>query len=446
VFEVVGEEKASFLNAIAPSVVEPGEEFTLTIRAEDRFRNVASAGPGELEVLLDGEPFRTFSAESEALVQIENVAIPSDGVHRFTVRTADGTLQGASNPILVERNPVRRIYWGETHGHTGMAEGQGSAEGYFRFGRDAARLDFLTLSEHDRWLDDGEWRTLQRLAEEYRAPGRFTPILGFEWTNQMADGGHHNVFFRDAPGRRRVGTQEKPLLDELYAELRAANRSDDVLIIPHAHQPGDWTRSDKEMQKLVEIQSSHGTFDWFGNRYLQNGFRIGFVGASDNHTGQLIGHRDPWFRHPGSYATERTGNEIRFRMLTRGRSAAILLRLRAAGADTRVVVDMESTQELRGTGSDQREPQRLPARVETFRLGSLGGQVDRREVRVLDHTDALSVPLVSDQGDFDQDFRYLDVDDLQPGDYYYVRVRQVDGAMAWSSPFWVGELPASGSD
>ncbi|MDE2921859.1 MAG: DUF3604 domain-containing protein [Acidobacteriota bacterium] len=589
-FEVVGEERTSSLNAIVPSVVKPGEEFTLTIRAEDRFRNVASAGPGELEVLLDGEPFRTLSAESEALVRIENVAIGSEGVHRFEVRTADGTLQGVSNPVLVERNPARRIYWGETHGHTGMAEGQGSAEGYFRFGRDAARLDFLTLSEHDRWLDDGEWRTLQQLAEEYRAPGRFTPILGFEWTNQMADGGHHNVFFRDVPGRRRVGTQEKPLLDELYAELRAANRSDDVLIIPHAHQPGDWTRSDAEMQKLVEIQSSHGTFDWFGNRYLQNGFRIGFVGASDNHTGhpgygfmggpgqssgtqlgglaavlaaentgeaifnalrsratyattgerivldawlngvsmgreqpatnrrelecrvygtapidaidvvkngrivysrryleaevtsaavvqvsfeastevvgdrrgprggrpwlgvirvegaEVIGHRDPWFRHPGSYATERTGNEIRFRMLTRGRGAAILLRLRAADADTRVIVDMESTQETRGTGSDQREPQRIPARVETFRLGSLGGQVDRRELRVLDHTDALSVQVVSDQGDFDQDFRYADLDNPQAGDYYYVRVRQVDGAMAWSSPFWVGESPAGDSD
>lgn len=161
---------------------------------------------------------------------------------------------------------------------------------------------------------------------------------------------------------------------------------------------------------------------------------------------EVIGHRDPWFRHPGSYATERTGNEIRFRMLTRGRSTAILLRLRAADADTRVIVDMESTQELRGTGSDQREPQRIPARVETFRLGSLGGQVDRRELRVLDHTDALSVQVVSDQGDFDQDFRYADLDNPQAGDYYYVRVRQVDGAMAWSSPFWVGESPAGDSD
>ena len=77
---------------------------------------------------------------------------------------------------------------------------------------------------------------------------------------------------------------------------------------------------------------------------------------------------------------------------------------------------------------------------------SLGGQVDRREYRVLDQTDALAVQVVSDQGDVDQDFRYVDLDNPQPGDYYYVRVRQVDGAMAWSSPFWVGETPASDSN
>jgi hypothetical protein len=38
----------------------------------------------------------------------------------------------------------------------------------------------------------------------------------------------------------------------------------------------------------------------------------------------------------------------------------------------------------------------------------------------------------------EQEFQYVDLDSPAPGDYYYVRVTQLDGAQAWSSPFWVG--------
>ena len=57
------------------------------------------------------------------------------------------------------------------------------------------------------------------------------------------------------------------------------------------------------------------------------------------------------------------------------------------------------------------------------------------------NTDALSLQLVPSTGSYDQEFVYTDRDNPLPGDYYYLRVRQIDGAVAWSSPFWVGEQP-----
>ena len=103
-----------------------------------------------------------------------------------------------------------------------------------------------------------------------------------------------------------------------------------------------------------------------------------------------------------------------------------------------MVVDLARTRERPGSGGYERTPQQLPASKHEFRLGDLGGNVDRREFRVLEHPDALSVQLVPSGASIDQDFTYTDRDDTMPGDYYYVRVRQIDGAMAWSSPFWVG--------
>ena len=574
--EVVGEERIRFVNAVAPSIVAPGEEFSLAVRSEDRFKNLASGRTPAMEVLLNGEPYRDIPAGSPAMHDLQGIRIDSPGVYRFHVRSADGAIQGASNPVRVEREPDRRIYWGETHGHTGYAEGQGSPDGYFKFGRDIARLDFLSLSEHDIWMDDFEWKTLQELVKKYRVPGSFTTILGFEWTSRLPYGGHHNVFFRDAPGRLRVPNQTAPLLDELFEGLRQGNSSDDVLVVPHAHQPGDWTNSDGAVERLVEIQSGHGTFDWFGNKYLAKGYRVGFVGASDNHVGhpgysgmtnrqlgglaavladantpdlifdglrsratyattgerivldatlngvgmgkeqsfslnrkidctvngtapvdaidvikngrivytkryletdllggaavqvsfesstevigrrqvprgdrpwrgvirvegaEIVGYDEPWFRNPATYETSLEDGRLRFALHTRGRSTSLILRLRDASADTRVIVDLDQTTERRGSGGYERTPQRLPATQLSFRLGDLGGNVDRKEFKVLEHTDALTVQVVPSGPALDQDFSYTDRDDPEPGDYYYLRVRQVDGAVAWSSPFWVG--------
>ena len=575
--EVIGEERIRFVNAIAPSVVEPGEKFALHVRSEDRFRNLASGPAPALEVQLDGETVRRIPSGSRAMNRLDGISLDSPGVYRFHVRSRDGALRGTSNPVCVESDPRHRIFWGETHGHTGFAEGQGSPDGYYKFGRDVARLDFLSLSEHDIWMDDFEWKTLQEMVEKYRVPGKFTTILGFEWTSRLPYGGHHNVFFRDTPGRLRVPNQKAPLLDELYEGLARGNDADDVLVVPHAHQPGDWTNSDGALERLVEIQSGHGTFDWFGNKYLENGFRVGFVGASDNHVGhpgysgmtnrqmgglaavlasentpdaifdglrgratyattgerivlaadlngagmgqeqdhapnrtirctvngtapvdaidvikngaivytkrylgtdisgdahvqvsfeastEVIGRRqvprgdrpwmgvlrvegaeiagfdEPWFWHPATYSARLAGGELQFAMHTRGRSTSLILKLRGATADTRVVVDMGATTERPGSGGYERTPQRLPANTQVFRLGDLNGEVDRREYKVLEHTDALSVQLVPSSGALDQDFTYTDRDEPAPGDYYYLRVRQMDGAVAWSSPFWVGE-------
>ena len=579
-FEVIGRNEVRYVNAVAPSIVEPNEPFTLAVRAEDRSKNLSSGVTPALEVLVNGRPFRTVAEGSPAMSLLENVRLSEPGIYRFTVRNADASMQATSNPVRVESDPGHRIYWGETHGHTAFAEGQGSPDGYYKFGRDVARLDFLSLSEHDIWMDDSEWRTLQEMIDKYRVPGEFTTILGFEWTSRLPYGGHHNVFFRDTPGRRRMPNQEAPLLDELYAGLRRQNGTDDVLIIPHAHQAGDWTNSDPDMERLVEIQSGHGTFDWFGNKYLQNGFDVGFVGASDNHNGhpgysgignrqlgglaatlagenspdeifsalreratyattgerilldvtlnggrmgmrqenssvrridcrvngtapidaidvikngtivytkrylesdlsneaqvqitfesstevhgervvprggrpwkgsinvkgaRLTGYRDPWFTQPATYrvvgdAAKR--NRIDFDFPTRGRGKSLLLELSGASADTVITVDMEKTTESSGSGGYARVRQELPANTVEFRLGDLKGQVERKEYQVLEHTDALSAQIVTSGQALDQDFSFTDQGEAQPGDYYYLRVRQIDGSMAWSSPFWVGE-------
>jgi hypothetical protein len=282
------------VHGFVPSIVATGESFTLSMRFQDRFANLALPPYPDAQILLNGEPFRTISGITEGITLIDDLSITDPGIYRFSFQAGD--IEGVANPISVETNPENRIYWGDTHGHSGMAEGAGSADGYMRFARDEARLDYVTHSEHDIWLDDGEWEVLKENVAKYLEPGVFIPFLGYEWSQSTSQGGHHNVLFRTPEGRVRVPRQEYTSLSRLYFGLRNLHNPLDIVVIPHAHQAGEYRQSDPTLEHLIEIMSGHGTFEWFGRKYLEHGHRVGFIAASDDHLG-----------HPG-YSAPRGGS------------------------------------------------------------------------------------------------------------------------------------------
>jgi hypothetical protein len=557
------------VRAVAPSVVAVGERFELSVRSQDRYHNRATGSIPAYQVLLNDTPLTHIEAGSDALSVLDDLTIDEPGVYRFTVRSQDGSITCRSNPVWVREQPPRRIFWGETHGHTDFAEGQGSPERYFRYGRDDAVLDFLVLSEHDFYMDASEWRTLQRLTRRFNRERRMITLLGYEWTVIRLRGGHHNVLFR-SPDRDIVGIHRANTLPELYRILAAENDADDVVVIPHAHQAADWTRSDPRLERLVEIASMHGSFEWFANAYLKNGFEVGFIGASDDHRSRP-GYAPPNPRAPlaqlgglaaviagekttdaifdalrglSTYATsgeriildavredadgrriscrvmgtspidridlvkngevvfsrsymtaplesratvlvgfssssevvgrgldnprgyriwsgalridgakvvgvsapgfdnsysERAGIDpddlglIRFRTETRGRSDTMLIELEGASADTVFDFSLEPTREYGARPPLARQPASLPGDDVRMRLSDLVDGRVSHELRVGAHTDRITIQVVDPESALDREFSYVDLAPPAPGDYYYLRVTQLDGALAWST-------------
>ena len=87
---------------------------------------------------------------------------------------------------------------------------------------------------------------------------------------------------------------------------------------------------------------------------------------------------------------------------------------------------------------------RPPAVAATFTLGEAAGGLLRHEIpsgAVDKVVDAISGQIFDPAESLDQAFGFSDQTRLKPGDYYYLRVTQVDGEMAWSSPWWVGGEP-----
>jgi len=571
------------VHGFAPSIVAPGEPFELSVRAEDAFFNRASGAVPAFEVLVDGDVRAATPAGTEPITVLE-LTLDEPGPHWIEFRSEDGAIRGVANPVLVEEDPVRRIYWGDTHGHSGYAEGIGTIDFFMTFARDDARLDFVTHSEHDVWLDDAEWELSRSAVRAYDEPGRFIPYLGWEWTRHARFGGHHNVLFRDAEGRERVSALEYPTLSALYQGLRARYDPADVLVIPHAHNPGDYRQSDPQLEPLVEMMSMHGTFEWFARQYLSHGHQVGLVAASDDHLshpgysapnrdslaqrgglaavlapeksrdaifdamkerrtyattgdriildvtvngtrmgqradyadtraveGRVIGtapiesvtllkNDEPiWSRtygvgrgrpaateewllsfssdaaplHPGDaprgwrhwrgqlrvngavldaiaatdfvnpttqhLEPEPARNGARFATHTRGDASSLRMTLSGIRPNAAIVLDLEEARETGSAPPFFRPPADVPGR--RVRLTLAAGGVDRTVPADGYPDDRITLRRLIRNGPRDVSFSHTDEDDPRQGDYYYVRVRQVNDALAWSSPVWVGGYP-----
>ena len=281
---VTGTELAG-VHAFAPSVVRPGEAFDIAVRAEDRFRNRAQPPYPAWRLYANGEGFADLPAGEEPITVLRGVQFSEPGVYRITIRGLGGSIAGPGNPVLVSAD-APRVYWGDTHGHSGFAEGIGTPERFMTWAKEDARLDFVTHSEHDIWMDDFEWEVLKQNVADFSEEGRFAAFLGYEWSARNLYGGHHNVLFRTPEGRRRIPSQFFPTLSDLYYGLRSHHDPADVVVIPHAHQAGNYRLSDSRLEPLIEIMSQHGTFEWFAKAYLRHGQQVGFTAASDNHLSQ----------------------------------------------------------------------------------------------------------------------------------------------------------------
>jgi hypothetical protein len=135
--------------------------------------------------------------------------------------------------------------------------------------------------------------------------------------------------------------------------------------------------------------------------------------------------------------------KARFLILTRGRADSILLDLEGAGPQTRVRFDFEATKEA-GAASTTRQLHEIPAAQITLALSDLeNGRLEHEMPPVGEHVDRIALQLVNDQAPLDQELEYTDLDG-GGDDYYYVRVTQLDGGRAWTSPFWVGGKSGTG--
>ena len=298
--EVIGGPATRF-EVTAPSDARVGQPLTVAVRATDAWGNTDSGFTGELAIRADLQvdglpPVAGFSSGGKGVLALDGVVPREKGVLCIEVEARTPACTARSNLVRCHEDAHRwTLYWGDLHGQTMETVGVNPAHEYLRFARDEARIDFIGHQGNDFQITNEFWAELTGLMKEFYDPSRFVTFLGYEWSGNTPAGGDRNVHFLGDEGSLHrsshaliddmsdVNTDRCPV-SRLYETF--AGRQD-VLLVPHVGgRRSNFDYFDPSLEPVVEVHSSHGSFEWFGLDAVRRGYRVGFICGSDVHTGK----------------------------------------------------------------------------------------------------------------------------------------------------------------
>lgn len=375
------------------------------------------------------------------------------GVQRITGVCGRLNLSAVSNPFIMNQN----IAWGEIHSHSGISDGLGTDEENYNSAV-CSGLDFAALSDHDTLmeLDDSLWLKTIENAKKYSNEPDFCTLLGYEALayKEGEIAGHINIYY---PGDRGP-MAGRPDLEEIASICKEHN----ALAIPHHTmyggsffeqmglkmefmEPSDFSPS---IMPATEIYSTHGCSETGGcersvlgvklersvNSALQKGFKWGFIGGSDNHE-SLLGHSFRVDKIPRTINNE----HMQFR---HGITAAYVdefsrdgvfkaIKTRSVYATTGERILLSFSINGHPMGSDFKVSGASISRdISIFAAGtSVISRVDIiRNGKIINQRNPESLNC---------NILYIDQEITEKNLYYYIKVVQSDGEMAWSSPIWI---------
>lgn len=289
------------LVALLPTLRKVEDEFTLGIKAEDRWGNPTEADRARYRIVpsrpVIGLPESFSLADGkEGVLRIDGLRLDSEGELFVEIRDESGETVARSNTLRSTEQDEIRHFWSDMHGQSGETVGTNTARQYFEFGRDKALIDICGHQGNDFQITDAFWVELNRLTAEFDDPGRFLAVPGYEWSGNTSVGGDHNVWYR-TEGRPIYRAQRSLVMEDSTDEntcldaksLFARLKDEDALVV--AHVGGRYAdisfAHDAKLEPSVEVHSAWGTFDWIFEDARKAGYRVGIVAASDGHKGRI---------------------------------------------------------------------------------------------------------------------------------------------------------------
>lgn len=389
---------------------------------------------------------------SEEDLTMKPFSLPKSGSFESFDTKENKQVQRIRNYKIQNSGKTYSIFRGDLHRHTDISHdgyNDGSLLDAYRYARDAAALDFMGVTDHttNAWAPYNWWRN-QKLADLFQNINSFVSFYGYERSVEYPNG-HRNVYFT------KRGSEIMPICPY---EARGAQgtgrlfwylRRNNGFCISHTTgrtSGTDWRDNDPEVESLIEIyQGFRDSYEYpgsprpyklyslpkepvprassaqnspsfrapgFASKVLELGHKMGFIASSD--------HVSTHISYACFIAEELTPECLLEAVRER----------RAYAATDNIILDIKHISSdgihLMGGIFESITPINIKAEI-----------IGTAELQQIDIIKNNAIVYTCNPNQEKCSFEFVDNDITSGESYYYVRVIQKNGEMAWGSPVWV---------
>jgi len=465
------------INVLAPSYVVRNKRFDVIVRFEDEYGNLSNHAPPETLIELSHEHLREnlnwklFIPET-GFISLPNLYFNEPGVYTITLKNSYTKETFRSPPIKCFPENSKHLFWGIIHGESERIDSTENIESCLRFFRDDKAMNFFAATpfESQEETSNETWKLICQNVIEFDEPDRFTGIIGFQWQGTSPDEGLRTMLYAK---ENKTLLRKKDIKYNTLKKIYKSYAPKELISIPSFTMGKglDFNFKDynPDFERVVEIYNSWGSSECTkkeGNPYpiqasgkkgiqeapegsiqkaLLKNYRFGFVGGGLDDRGAYadLFEGDQVQYPPGLtaiIATEHSRSALIEALYNRSCYATtgerIILGLYLAGL---------------GMGAETSTAVKHGLLINRHLHGFVAGTSNLKSVEIIRNGKVIET--YEPEG-YSLEFAYDDMTPLEkvaidakdkkpPFVYYYIRVIQVDGHMAWSSPIWVDYVPGS---
>jgi len=462
----------------APSFAAKNKRFDVVIRFEDEFGNLTSNAPEDTLIELSYENIREnlnwklFVPET-GFISLPNLYFNEPGIYTIQLKNTKTKEIFKASPIKCFPETNEMLLWGFLHGESDRIDSVENIEPCLRHFRDERALNFFATSSfesQEETPNDG-WKQITQNVTEFDEADRFCTFIGFQWQGEPAkEGARQLIYLKDGKQILRKKDTKSSSLKKIYKSFTPK----ELISIPTftMGKGGEYDFNDynPEFERVVEIYNAWGSSECTakeGNakpiqsegkksskeftegsvlKALKKNCRFGFVaGGLDDR---------------GLYSDFYEGDQVQYtpgmtaiitKEFTRSGIADALFR-RSCYATTgeRMVLSLQ----VSGTGMGQEAStaDKPGLAINRHISGFAAGTTPLAKVEILRNGEVIKT--FKPGNTYKLEFEYDDLTDMAksiiqaddkkpPFIFYYLRVTQEDGHMAWSSPIWIDYVKLS---
>jgi len=467
----------SSIRVVAPSYVTRNKRFDVIVRFEDQYGNLTSDAPDDTLIELSYEHLREnlnwklFVPET-GFIALPNLYFNEPGIYTIRLLNTYTKEIFQSPPIKCFAENSKSVFWGILHGESERIDSTENIENCLRHFRDDKGMNYFSASpfENQEETSNEMWKLISQNITEFDENDRFTTFLGTQWVGTAGEEGVRQIVF--------VKDHKQPLRkkDTKYSTLKKIYKSfspKEIISIPSftmgkGHEY-NFKNYDPDYERVVEIYNAWGSSECSKKEGNLRPIQInGKVGVQENLEGSVqkallnncrFGFVSGGLDDRGIYSPFFEGDQVQYspgltaiianEHTRTSLSEALYARSCYATTGERIIVGLY----VAGMpmGSEISTAQKHGLNINRHISGFVAGTTNLKTVEIIRNGKVIHT--FKPEG-YSLDFTYDDMtaldkvmvvpkDKKPPFVFYYIRVVQEDGHMAWSSPIWIDYIPGA---